>query len=304
MMDPLAKRLGAFFRRNEASSPTAADADQLSQQLPEDTSKDVENSETPNLSQLKGPKSSIESGRDPLAASYDRVRDFISKEEGDGILQQLPIIQAFTQELGEFDARVHTELDSQGRPIRSQSHKEVGTALFRALHKETPEAVLTVRTGGEEEQVKAEQVISWLALQAIKNLESHNIRLPLQRLTARIPIGENSSEASTTEGAASDLEHAYSMFVLAATLQASAHRPWVLNTLLESLHNFAASEEKDQIHIGAKADLYLLGVAVDVKYKNPTLSDKVHEMLGTFLPKEHVSLFVREYHKEFPDKAV
>lgn len=304
IMEPLAKRLGAFFRRNDVSSPTAADTHQYSQQPPENTAKVAKNNDIPNLSELRGPKRPIESERDPLTASYDRVRHHVSKEKGDRILQQLPLTLAISMELREFDARVHTDLDSRGRPIRSQSHKQVGTTLFRALHKETPDAVFTVRGGAGEEQIRAEDVIAWLTLQAMKNLESHNIRLPLQRLTARIPNGENSSEVSNIEGAASDHEHAYSMFVLAATLQASVYRPWVLDTLLESLQNLAASEGKGQIHIGPKADLYLLGVAVDVKYKNPALSDKVHEILGTFLPKEHVSLFVREYHKHFPDKAV
>ncbi len=53
MMEPLAKRLGAFFRRNEAPKPTTAETDQLGQQPPEHPSKDTANSETRNFSQLQ-----------------------------------------------------------------------------------------------------------------------------------------------------------------------------------------------------------------------------------------------------------
>ena len=108
---------------------------------------------------------------------------------------------------------------------------------------------------------------------------------------------ERGESTANTVSSNSDHEHGYSMFVLAATLQASAYRPWVLGTLLESLQGLASGRDQNHIHIGAKSDIYLLGVAVDVKYKNPALSDKVHQVLGTFLPKEHVDLFIQEYRK-------
>ena len=293
-MDPLENRLNSLVRPNQSSVP---DSDSSGQEPPQDISNGHHENKPVDLSGLKAPETLSEKEQDSKARACQRVLDLVGKEESQQILKQLPITQAFGRELREFDRRMQTQLDDRGRPVRLQSHKQVGTALFRALHQETLDGAIKIQAATEEITVTAEQVITRLTSQAMRNLESHNIGLPVQKLTSLMPSQERRESTANTVSSNSDHEHAYSMFVLATTLQASAYRPWVLDTLLQSLQDVAACRDKGQIHIGAKSDLYLLGVAVDVKYKNPTLSDKVHQVLGTFLPKEHVDLFIQEYRK-------